>query len=186
MVWTAPRTWTTGELVTAALQNTHIRDNELYLGQFISGTRKLPMPILQSPSQDQPPTGTAYFPDTVPRRLQSFIPIPADWESGTDLTLVLTVRKAGAAIEQAIMFSWIAAQSDTETFAWNIENNATITQNIPASNEIERITRTITAAGVSADERIMWLVERQANSGADTLDEDLYVEGVWLEYTPLF
>jgi hypothetical protein len=27
MAWTAPRTWTTGELVTAAQLNTHVRDN---------------------------------------------------------------------------------------------------------------------------------------------------------------
>ena len=27
MAWSSPRTWTTGELVTAALMNTHIRDN---------------------------------------------------------------------------------------------------------------------------------------------------------------
>ena len=31
MAWTAPRTWTTGELVTAALMNTHVRDNQTYL-----------------------------------------------------------------------------------------------------------------------------------------------------------
>lgn len=31
MAWTAPRTWTTGELVTAAIMNTHVRDNELFL-----------------------------------------------------------------------------------------------------------------------------------------------------------
>lgn len=29
MAWTAPRTWTTGEIVTAALLNTHLRDNLL-------------------------------------------------------------------------------------------------------------------------------------------------------------
>jgi hypothetical protein len=28
MAWTSPRTWTTGELVTAAIMNTHIRDNQ--------------------------------------------------------------------------------------------------------------------------------------------------------------
>src|SRR5918996_3875392 len=27
MVWTAPRTWVTGELVTATLLNTHLKDN---------------------------------------------------------------------------------------------------------------------------------------------------------------
>lgn len=31
MAWTAPRTWTTAELVTAALLNAHLRDNLLYL-----------------------------------------------------------------------------------------------------------------------------------------------------------
>ena len=29
MAWTAPRTWVTGETVTAALMNAHIRDNFL-------------------------------------------------------------------------------------------------------------------------------------------------------------
>ncbi len=29
MPWTAPRTWTTGEIVTAAMMNTHVRDNLL-------------------------------------------------------------------------------------------------------------------------------------------------------------
>ena len=31
MAWTAPRTWVTGELVTAAMMNTHVRDNLDYL-----------------------------------------------------------------------------------------------------------------------------------------------------------
>lgn len=31
MAWTAPRTWTTGEMVTAALLNLHIRDNQTML-----------------------------------------------------------------------------------------------------------------------------------------------------------
>ncbi len=31
MAWTAPRTWVTGEVVTAAIMNTHLRDNLLAL-----------------------------------------------------------------------------------------------------------------------------------------------------------
>lgn len=31
MAWTAPKTWAVGEIVTAAMMNIHIRDNELYL-----------------------------------------------------------------------------------------------------------------------------------------------------------
>lgn len=32
MAWTAPRTWVAGETVTAAIMNTHVRDNLLDLG----------------------------------------------------------------------------------------------------------------------------------------------------------
>jgi len=31
MVWTAPRTWTDGEVVTGATMNTHVRDNLIFL-----------------------------------------------------------------------------------------------------------------------------------------------------------
>ena len=31
MAWSAPRTWVVGELVTAAMMNTFIRDNQVYL-----------------------------------------------------------------------------------------------------------------------------------------------------------
>lgn len=31
MSWTTPRTWTTGELVTAAIMNAHVRDNQTTL-----------------------------------------------------------------------------------------------------------------------------------------------------------
>ncbi len=32
MAWTSPRTWNAGETVTAALMNTHVRDNLNWLG----------------------------------------------------------------------------------------------------------------------------------------------------------
>jgi hypothetical protein len=34
MAWTAPRTWTTGEVVTAAIMNTHVRDNLAFLKEI--------------------------------------------------------------------------------------------------------------------------------------------------------
>lgn len=36
MAWTNPRTWNTGELVTASLLNTHLRDNLNYLYQEVA------------------------------------------------------------------------------------------------------------------------------------------------------
>ena len=37
MAWTAPRTWVSGELVTAALMNSAVRDNLLAIDTFIGG-----------------------------------------------------------------------------------------------------------------------------------------------------
>jgi len=38
MAWTASRTWATSELVTAAIMNAHIRDNQLFLrGGLVDG-----------------------------------------------------------------------------------------------------------------------------------------------------
>ena len=41
MAWTTPRTWTTGELVTAAFMNTHVRDNLLALTAWQAWTPTL-------------------------------------------------------------------------------------------------------------------------------------------------
>jgi hypothetical protein len=39
MAWTAPRTWVVGEVVTAALINTHLRDNDKILGRDVEPFR---------------------------------------------------------------------------------------------------------------------------------------------------
>jgi hypothetical protein len=38
MAWTAPRTWTTSEIVTASIMNTHVRDNLLETGPAKAST----------------------------------------------------------------------------------------------------------------------------------------------------
>lgn len=53
MAWTAPRTWTTGEVVTAALLNTHLRDNQIDLDRRTS-------PVGAVVSTSQTTTATAY------------------------------------------------------------------------------------------------------------------------------
>jgi len=37
MAWTTPRTWVTGELVTAVILNTYVRDNQIALDTFVGG-----------------------------------------------------------------------------------------------------------------------------------------------------
>ena len=38
MAWTAPRTWVTGEVVTASVMNVHVRDNLLALSTHFHDT----------------------------------------------------------------------------------------------------------------------------------------------------
>lgn len=38
MSWTAPRTWVAGETITAAIMNTHVRDNLLAQAGYVMGT----------------------------------------------------------------------------------------------------------------------------------------------------
>jgi hypothetical protein len=53
MAWTAPRTWVTGEVVTAALLNTHVRDNQIDLDR-----RTAPVGAVVATSQTT--TATSY------------------------------------------------------------------------------------------------------------------------------
>lgn len=53
MSWTAPRTWVTGEVVTAALLNTHIRDNQIDLDRRTS-------PVGSVVATSQTTTATSY------------------------------------------------------------------------------------------------------------------------------
>lgn len=73
MAWVAPRTWTTGELVTAAMLNEQIRDNENYL-------------------KDQFSTGTGHDHDGVDSKQIPWTNMPAatfvTWVSGADVVTV--------------------------------------------------------------------------------------------------
>jgi len=52
MAWSAPRTWVVGELVTAAIMNTFIRDNQLYLSTWaqndVTGARAIDGTVYQN------------------------------------------------------------------------------------------------------------------------------------------
>lgn len=45
MAWTAPRTWIVGEVVTAAIMNTHIRDNQKALSDLAANSFLNPFPL---------------------------------------------------------------------------------------------------------------------------------------------
>jgi hypothetical protein len=147
-------------------------------------TRKMPMTLLTLPNGTT--AGQMFFADGVTSALHASVAIPSDWVAGTDLTLVVYLHKGDAGSELAVMNSWISSIADTETWSWNIESSVAVNETMPASSEMQRKTRTIAAADVSADEVIEWFLQRVGNSGGDTLNESLFLDGVWLEYTASF
>lgn len=59
MIWTAPRTWMTGEIVAAAMMNTHVRDNL----DFLKGQVDAPLNAAYAGSPAIPSTTSGSFAD---------------------------------------------------------------------------------------------------------------------------
>lgn len=97
MAWTAPRTWTTGEIVTAAQMNEQVRDNELYIKGII---------------------------DTAIQRAGSIAFIADQPMGGFSLTGLAAGAAAGESVrfEQLAAVSQSADLSGTRALATNYEN----------------------------------------------------------------
>ncbi len=122
--------------------------------------------------------------DGATQDIRGGIRVPIDWVSGTDIILYIWVAKDGTGSEQAVLRSFISSVSNAETFTFNIESNVDITQNIPASSEIEQIQRSIAGASIAAGDAINWVFRRVGGDGGDGLNESLFVRhGMWIEYT---
>lgn len=75
MAWTTPRTWTTSEVVTAAMMNTHVRDNEVFLRAF-HGAR-----MWEAAAESQTSTGNYQLItwDTTDYDSDSFAVLASEW-----------------------------------------------------------------------------------------------------------
>lgn len=110
MAWTAPRTWSVGETVTAALVNTHIRDNENWLANDkprCSAVRSTNQSIanasavaLSMTDADEYDTGPMHDPGSNPTRV--------------------TVPSGGGGVYRVTgLWSWSAAGANTRrTITW--------------------------------------------------------------------
>lgn len=75
MAWTTPRTWVAAEVVTAALLNTHIRDNQTDLDARINAISGLVKQIAHMSTTTEDTTTSATFADT--SLTLSFTPVSA-------------------------------------------------------------------------------------------------------------
>jgi hypothetical protein len=105
MSWTTPRTWTTNELVTAALMNTHIKDNSDYL--------KARMPITHTANASSATTTASESYGTINTMTTTFTPVvtgkalcmlafTSDPNAGGPPTLSASIVAGGSTIGQPV------------------------------------------------------------------------------------
>jgi hypothetical protein len=113
MAWTTLRTWTTGELVTAAMMNQQIRDNMGYLGElyYAERTTALTLSSTSSTSPDDVMAGAALTYAATPIVIEFYAPAyqtPSTaaghncnitlWDGATDLGLIAKVVGPGNSV----------------------------------------------------------------------------------------
>ena len=200
MPWTLPRTWVTNEIPTAALFNTHIRDNESYLKSAVSAqiiiTAAGMWPTITEGCAALTQIETAAnkqnlkvldFDAATVEYAQCTIPaMPSDWDGGTltaqfiwmadDLTtnsVVWAVKMRSFADNEAIDAVWGAANTVADA-----NGGASYTVRISAA------TSAITAAGTPAGGELLQIeIYRYATDAADTLTVDARLLGVIFTYT---
>lgn len=122
MAWTAPRTWTDGELVTKAIMDVHVRDNLLAVGKHL---------IVRKSADQSVTSSTVLVDDTA---LQLTVGASDVWEfefslrhtaaAAGDLKVTFSFPASGRVTAQAVdldatdalaMLDWYTSTSDTPT-----------------------------------------------------------------------
>lgn len=174
MAWTTPRTWVTGELVTAALLNTHLRDNLNAANDVITlspaeFTANFGTPAAGAQSE----WAVLLFDGAAIEAASAARVIPVGWVTAT-IHLYWTAASGTGNVLWRIDY---ASVGDTETIgAYSVSSiNAAIAA--PAANTIKKTTTS--AVAVTAGELFSVKVQRTGNHATDTLDAvDAAVIGV--------
>ncbi len=202
MAWTSPRTWTTSELVTAAIMNTHIRDNQLYLYSgkdfFI-----LPMPAVRGAttngvgavSQTELTANRAEvigrpFPKAADDHAIMSMGMPNRWNLGTvSFKAAWTTASSGT---QGINFKLAGtAVADGQLHDANAFGTAQEVQDDAQGSGANQYAHLITpessaitlSGGPTDDDEIQWDFYRDVDGTNDDLQADAIVKWLKIFYT---
>lgn len=202
MAWTTPRTWVTGETVTAALMNTHVRDNMDFLEAqrvILNGyatTKNLwignwqPRETAGAAGSQVLTAGSNYFnylafdASTIEYAWAN-VPMPVNYNGGT-----ITARFYWSHPATTTNFDvvWgIAATSMTNAEALNASLGTAVTTTDTGGTEatlyVSDVTSAVTVGGTPDDYHLLHFdVYRKADDAADTLAVDAYLHGVLITY----
>ena len=144
-------------------------------------TRYVPLVVLNPP-------GAALelldeFGDAATRATRLGAKTPADWVSGTSMSLnVFLLQTATGGSPTAVLRSTIQAwESGGAITAIETAANANATM---AANALVKVSRTVTAStSWGKDSSFRWSFSRVGGDAGDTVNATVYLMGAWLEYT---
>ena len=143
---------------------------------IVARTRYMPLSVMMGQTSGR-------LADAVTNDWVGGVPVPVDWVAGTDIILHahLFYKSSGA----ASMLSRIHVAGIGETSAkYNYENVSQFPSGI--QDQLRDFSRTIAAASIAADDTIWWQGVRQGGAGADTVNNYVSLDAVFIEYTAFF
>ena len=168
MAWTAPRTWTDGELVTKAIMDPHVRDNFLAVGPHL---------IIRKPSDESVTSSIALQNDD---HLLLAVGTSEVWltqwnllvtsTSGTpDIRVAFTFPTGGSA---ALTLGTVLNGGGTLTYtAWNSTTSPTSTESIALSASVLNhfmITGVFVNGGTGGNLQLQW-AQQTSDAAATTM-----------------
>ena len=198
MAYTTPRTWVTGETVTAALMNTHVRDNLSYLKTQTDYALTKNLWIGNwTPSETAGAGAPAVL--TAGSNYFSYIPFDKDTNEYAYANVPMPVNYDGGTITAKFYWShpatttnfgvtWgICAASMTDNEALNTSAGGWAgvddTGGTAGNLYVSSATGAVTISGSPDDFHLVhFIVVRSPSSAGDTLAVDAYLHGVLITY----
>lgn len=202
MAWTTPRTWVTSEVVTAALMNTHLRDNLNYLKNQVaahfmlsaasvipSATSGCSAPIRYAVASNGENIMLAGFADAVTSfGIWALVALPDDYDGGTITAKFIWTHPTASG--NSVVWSLQArtfGDGDALDQAWG-GSSASVTDAGNASTaytvRITAATGAITIGGTPAAGKLcLFRAIRYGGNASDTLASIAYLIGIEINYT---
>lgn len=196
MAWTTPRTWTTSELVTASIMNTHLRDQLNYL---YSGKEAFYLPAKAWQPASSNGCGSPIQLEHTAQRPET-LGLPFDKDSDEHAILSLMMPRKWNRSTITFQVHWTCQGASTSTVQWalagvavgdgqslDVAQGAFVGLNDAAQNMADALHVTaesgsVTIAGSPADGDLITL-DIMRDVSADSLAEDAYLLGVMIFYS---
>lgn len=183
MAWTTPRTWTTGELVTAAILNTHVRDNLAYLYDRTHTVKMVVLPHVDQTGAKFRTAQGVILPGSVSGPLYySGFRVPTDYVSGLKVTPIIVGPLSGSA-NNIVLHAQVYFGATAEAYTNTLQNPGNVTVATPANNTyLLATTLAITLTSPADGDYVNMEFYRDYAAGADTFTGDIYFYGWEVEY----